>query len=354
LKKRLERGSPDVEQVIDIAVQIASGLSRAHENGVIHRDIRPGNIFVAVDTRVKITDFGLDKIVDRSDITKIPSTSGTVAFMSPEQTRGETVDQRTDIWSLGVVLYEMLTGRVPFKGDYDAAVIYSILNEAPMPVSQLCPEIPKELEVAVTKAMAKDPDERFQDMASVLDRLRAAKAELDKIAASARSSAVTPPSIAVLPFVDMSPKKDQEYFCDGISEEVINALAKIQGLNVVSRTSSFLFKGKTEDVREIGKRLNAVTLLEGSVRKAGNQLRITAQFINVDDGYHLWSDQFDRELEDVFAIQEEIARNIVQALEVKLSEREERDLGKHQPKTFALMIIISAAENISPCRVKGT
>ncbi|UCH84360.1 MAG: tetratricopeptide repeat protein, partial [Candidatus Latescibacterota bacterium] len=240
---------------------------------------------------------------------------GTASYMSPEQGRGDAVDQRTDIWSLGVVLYEILTGELPFNGDYDHAVVYSLLNETPIDITRLRPEVPLELEAIVNRSLRKDPDARYQNACEVLAHLKSVGRP--PVGGAITATALRP-SIAVLPFADLSPEQDQEYFCDGIAEEIINALTRIDGLRVVSRTSAFSFKGRNVDIRDIGKKLNVETVLEGSVRKAGKRIRITGQLVSVFDGYHLWSDQYDRELEDVFAIQEEIAENIVQALQVSL------------------------------------
>jgi serine/threonine-protein kinase len=244
---------------------------------------------------------------------------GTIAYMSPEQARGEEVDHHTDIWALGVVLYEMITGQAPFKGEYEQAVVYSILNEAPKPIAEFTTGALAKLQRIVERAIAKNLHERYQHMSEILADLSALKKELESEATRKSISEEKPaPSIAVLPFVDMSPQRDQEYFCDGISEELLDALTKVGGLQVVSRTSSFAFKGKEQDIRKIGEQLNVTTILEGSVRKAGNRLRITAQLINVADGFHLWSEKYDREMKDIFDIQEEISRAIVEALKIKL------------------------------------
>ncbi len=303
------------EAAVNIAIQIAQGLSAAHKKGIYHCDIKTSNIMLTGSHQVLITDFGLARIADEIE-SRRPTTPGTMAYMSPEQVRGDAVDQRTDIWSLGVCLYEMLTGELPFTGDYPDAVFYTIVNEQTTPLSTLRPGIPTRLERLVAKAMSKHGDDRFRSMAEIEDGLRIVRRQLKDGLPHTQASA--PPSIAVLPFSDMSPEGDQEFFCDGISEEIINALNQVDGLRVVARTSAFAFKGRNEDIREIGRSLDVTSVLEGSVRKSGQLLRITAQLIHVEDGFHLWSERFDRQMEDIFAIQDEIARAIVKMLEVKL------------------------------------
>ncbi len=367
LKKKIERGPLKIDEAIDIALQLGQGLSRAHEHGILHRDVKPANIMVTKDGVAKIVDFGLAKLAGEARLTRTGSTLGTAAYMSPEQTRGEDVDHRTDLWSLGAVLYELLAGVLPFRGGYEQAIVFQILNAAPEPLAAVRTDVPVELERIVNKCLEKNRDERYQSAADVIadlrhllrtseagiespERARAAAGATHRtrwwywavpavvIGAIAvllvlkmlpQASVNEEQSIAVLPFVDMSPQKDQDYFCDGMTEELINRLSNVQNLRVPARTSAFMFKGKTEDVRGIGSKLNVRTVLEGSVRKAGNGLRITAQLINVADGYHLWSETYDRELKDVFAIQDEISSAIVNALKLKLTSQERERISEH-------------------------
>jgi len=329
LKNLIVKKELPVEQVIDLAVQICEGLAKAHLMGIVHRDLKSQNVLIDQDGRVRICDFGLAKVKKDAMLTKLGTTVGTVAYMSPEQARGEKVDHRTDIWALGVVLYEMLTGEMPFKGEYDQAVIYSILNEEPAPMTSS----PIELKQLVGKALAKNPDDRYQTASEVLGELRSVKEGFESgVTKTLRASASTSPSVAVLPFTNLSADKEQEYFCDGMAEEIINALAHLEGLRVVARTSSFSFRGKEIDVREVGRKLRVGAVVEGSVRKVANRLCIGVQLVNVADGYHLWSERYDRDIsqsccpDDIFCIQDEISLAVVDKLKVKLLGKEKARL----------------------------
>jgi serine/threonine protein kinase len=326
LQEKIESGPLHVDEALDIAIQVAEGLRRAHRRGIIHRDIKSANIMVTDEGQVKIMDFGLAKLKGRTRLTRTATIMGTVTYMSPEQASGEaTIDLHTDIWSLGVVLYKMLTGSPPFDAPSDAALIHKIIYEEPEPISSLRGDIPPALEGTIHKMLQKNPQERYEDMAAVLSDLRAIRAGAAPKTVIEEKGV---PSIAVLPFIDMSPHKDQEYFCDGISESLINELTQLSDLKVIARTSAFSFKGQSLDVRDIGRKLDVQTVLEGSVRKAGNRLRITAQLVDTTGGHHLWSEQYNREMDDVFAIQDEISEAIVEKLKPKLLEGEKAKIGQ--------------------------
>ncbi len=329
LQAKIKSGPLGVDEAVEIAVEIVEGLKEAHSKGIIHRDIKSANIMLTQTGRVKLMDFGLARLSGGTQLTRAGTTVGTVAYMSPEQGRGDAVDDRTDIWSLGIVLYEMLVGDLPFKADYDQATIYLIINEEPPSIKILRPDVPKEFERIVEKALKKDVKERYQSAEALrkdLEILRdTARPQSQK---SEKSEKRDTPSIAVLPFRDMSSQKDQDYFCEGIAEELINALVKLKGLRVAARTSAFQFKDRDSDVKTIGHKLEVKTVLEGSIRKAGNRLRITAQLINIEDGFHIWSEKYDRELVDIFAIQDEISLAIVDKLKVKLLGEEKSALVK--------------------------
>ncbi len=318
----------DSVRVIDLAIQICEGLQEAHRTGIIHRDIKPSNILIGESGRAKLVDFGLATVVGTNKLTKTGSTLGTIGYMSPEQVRGEEIDHRSDLFAFGSVLYELITNRRAFSGDNEAAVITAIVNSSPEPLVRYKSDCPRELQRIVSKLLEKDRELRYQSTAEVISDLNRLRGELTSGISAQRHATSTQPSIAVLPFANMSADQEQDYFCDGMTEEIINALSHIEKLRVVARTSSFAFKGKLEDTREIGRRLNVETLLEGSVRKAGNRLRVTAQLINVSDGYHLWSERYDQELEDVFVIQDKITSAIVEKLKVKLLHGEKDVLQK--------------------------
>jgi serine/threonine protein kinase/Tfp pilus assembly protein PilF len=372
LQKKIERRPIKIDETTDITIQIAEGLYKAHEKNIIHRDIKPANIFITYDGVIKIIDFGLAKVTGQTQLTKIGSTTGTVAYMSPEQARGETVDNRTDIWSLGVVLYEMISGQQPFKGDYDQAVVYSIVNEEPEQITSLRTGVPMELERIVNRALAKDPQDRYQHADDLLSELNRFKKDLDsdkipiKTTSEKRKKNVVffpaiilsiialvivgylllkpslpekgelpasewENSIAVLPFKNISPDPEQEYFCDGMTEQIITNLSRLPRLKVIAQTSVMKFKDSKKTIPEIGKELNVSHVLEGSVRKAGNRIRVTAQLINAESGYHQWANDYERGLDDIFAVQDDVSLAIAKALSENLSLKEIGKIKTNRP-----------------------
>jgi len=329
LKERIARGRLATDETLSIARDIASGLASAHARGVVHRDVKPGNVLLAAPRLAKITDFGLAHVEGVTRSTGTAGAAGTPAYMSPEQAQGLPTDHRTDIWSLGCVIYEMLTGRSPFATPSGQVDVFAIVHGSAPALTAFRPDVPAALAAVVDRCLRADLRARYQRASDLL-------ADLERVGAGDTPSAARAvredlPSIAVLPFADMSPDRTQDYFAEGMAEEIIHALARIEGLRVVARTSSFAVKSKGLDVREIGRVLNVANVLEGSVRSAGSRLRITAQLITVDDGFHLWSERFDREAGDVFAIQDEITAAIVERLAVALHLRERAALRKHRP-----------------------
>ncbi len=318
-------GGISFERFLKIAIPLADAVAAAHESGIIHRDLKTRNIMVGRSDSVKVLDFGLAQVLEPISLTggKEDETStlgsgliGTFRYMSPEQLRGEPLDHRTDLFSLGIILFELATGEHPFGTRTAAEALSSILNGEPRTALELNPRLPRELDRVLHRCLEKDVRLRISSAALL-------RHELEKLGLESAPARVGElPSIAVLPFADMSREKDQAYFCEGMAEEIINALCRVSGLRVSSRTASFLFGGTAIEPREIGRRLGVETILEGSVRKSGNRLRITAQLAETSGGFHLWSESFDREVKDVFEIQEEIAQSIVRALQVTLSPQE--------------------------------
>jgi eukaryotic-like serine/threonine-protein kinase len=336
LAERVRRGPIPADEAFSIAKQIAEALAAAHEKGIIHRDLKPANIKITIQGQVKVLDFGLAKALNplpgfsgrpfpmgegnghglsNSPTIDAAETSagmvlGTAAYMSPEQAQGKPLDERSDIFSFGSVLYELLTGKSPFAGSSAVEVLSAVLRDEPPPMN-----VPEPIIGIVRRCLAKRAADRFASMGEL-------KAALNRIAIKTSAHlSHDKPSIAVLPFANMSGDREQEYFSDGLAEEIINVLAQVQDLKVIARTSAFAFKGQNTDIRRIADALGVTSILEGSVRKSGNRIRVTAQLITANDGSHLWSHRYDRELDDVFAVQDEIAQAIAAALEVKLAVR---------------------------------
>lgn len=330
LKDVIARRGLSIDRILDIAIQICEGLQAAHNKGIVHRDIKPSNILLDDHGRVRIVDFGLAAVRGSEQLTKTGSTLGTIGYMSPEQVRGEKIDSRSDLFSLGVLTYELLAGVSPFASETEAGSLRAILDVSPEPLRRYRKNIPADMQRIVDTLLAKEPDKRYQSATEVIDAMK----KLQRGQSTADNSRTSSPSVAVLPFANLSADPEQEYFCDGMAEEIITALTQIEHLKVIARTSAFAFKGKNEDIREIGRKLDVGALLEGSVRKSGTRLRITAQLINVDDGAHLWSERFDRELEDVFAVQEEIAQAIVDKMKVKLVQKPDQSLIRNQTENL--------------------
>jgi TolB-like protein/Tfp pilus assembly protein PilF len=402
-------GGMPLAKVFEIAVPLADALASAHERGIVHRDLKPANVMITGENRIKVLDFGLAKLVEDPDsetgdpaLTAVPTeltaegmVMGTAPYMSPEQVEGRAMDHRTDIFSLGIVLYEMATGKRPFAGETSAALVSSILRDSPPTVTEINESLPRHLARIIQHCLEKDPEARYQSAKDVRNELKSLRREVDSGSVTTGSGAIqisTPqptlsrryglwaaaglaaivilatgwwlgrgadraqaakderagglsadvasaawsdaPSVAVLPFANLSADPDNEYFTDGLTEELIGALANVEGLRIPARTSVYALKETNLDIQEIGRRLGVDNILEGSVRKAGDQLRISAQLIKVSDGFNLWSETYDREFSDVFVIQGEIAGNIVEALQLTLSPVEQQALRSERTTDF--------------------
>jgi eukaryotic-like serine/threonine-protein kinase len=320
-------GGLPLRRLLELSIPLADALVAAHEKGVVHRDLKPGNVMVTREGRVKVLDFGLARVTDTHTNLELTYAAteesplsagqvvGTIPYMAPEQIRGEAVDPRSDLFAFGIMLYELSTGKRPFAGQSQADISSSILRDTPPSIASVRTDLPGEVVHIVERCLEKNPRERFQTALDVLNELRSIRRELERSGAPTRKPASDKAaSIAVLPFVNRSASADDEYFSDGLADELLNVLAKIKGLRVSARTSAFTFKGKQATVAEIGQVLNVATVLEGSVRKAGSRVRIAVQLVNVSDSSSLWSETYDRTLEDIFAVQDDIAHSVVKEL----------------------------------------
>ena len=371
----IAEGVLPVERLLEIATALAEALAAAHEKGIVHRDLKPTNVMVGSGGRVKVLDFGLAKVIGSGDV---PTTSrlqtemqtsegivmGTVPYMSPEQVQGRTVDHRADIFSLGVILYELAIGQRPFRGHSSAELISAILRDPPPALTDVRPDLPRDLDRLIRRCLEKDRERRAQTAKEVCADLAGLRRQLQSGGmlarsavsgagkAAADSAASNRRSIVVLPFANLSPDAENEYFSDGLTEEIIADLSKVRALRVISRTSAMQLKGAKKDVQTIGRELNVRYVLEGGVRKAGNSLRITAQLIDALSDAHLWSDKYGGTIDDVFEVQERVSREIVRALNVTLTSDEHRRLAERPiANARAFELYLQARQEIR--RIRG-